>query len=248
LEEINISKIIAYESNDLYSSSIDQTIESNNFFVEINDSNANVSFLKDLEIDYNLLINFNDGLIVPEAKEIAIIKNNTDDKKLMFFSQTKEFWVFNDSDESLTINLDPNLGIDIDVNFTEDLKLWLDASSLTLSDNDLVSEWTDLSGNENHATQENEVDKPVFKTNILNGRPVIVFNDSALRTENNFSLNDWSIFVVFKENSTLSSFERILDHSYTTGFWLGRNSSTVNSWGGGVNGNNHTLWAICYNR
>lgn len=233
-EEINISKITAYESNDLYSSSIDQTIESNNFFVEINDSNANVSFLKDLEIDYNLLINFNDGLIVPEAKEIAIIKNNTDDKKLMFFSQTKEFWVFNDSDESLTINLDPNLGIDIDVNFTEDLKLWLDASSLTLSDNDLVSEWTDLSGNENHATQENEVDKPVFKTNILNGRPVIVFNDSALRTENNFSLNDWSIFVVFKENSTLSSFERILDHSYTTGFWLGRNSSTVNSWGGGV--------------
>lgn len=176
LEEINISKITAYESNDLYSSNTAQTIESNNFLVEIDDSNANVSFLKDLEIDYNLLINFNDSLIVPEAKEIAIIKNSSDKEKLAFFSQTKEFWVFNDSDESLTINLDPNLGIDIDVNFTEDLKLWLDASSLTLSDNDLVSEWTDLSGNNNHATQENDGNKPTFKTNILNGRPVIRFD------------------------------------------------------------------------
>lgn len=233
-EEINISKITAYESNDLYSSNTAQTIESNNFFVEINDSNANVSFLKDLEIDYNLLINFNNSLIVPEAKEIAIIKNSSDKEKLAFFSQTKEFWVFNDSDESLTINLDPNLGIDIDVNFTEDLKLWLDASSLNLNDDDLVSEWTDISGNGNHAEQENGGNKPTFKTNILNGRPVIVFDDSALRTENNFSFNDWSIFVVFKENSNLAQFERILDHSYTTGFWLGRNSSTVNSWGGGV--------------
>lgn len=234
LEEINISKITAYESNDLYSSNTAQTIESNNFLVEIDDSNANVSLLKDLEPDYNLLINFNDSLIVPEAKEISIVKDNTNKEKLVFFSQTKEFWVFNDSDESLTINLDPNLGIDIDVNFTEDLKLWLDASSLTLSDNDLVSEWTDLSGNNNHATQENDGNKPTFKTNILNGRQVIVFDDSALRTENNFSFNDWSIFVVFKENSNLAQFERILDHSYTTGFWLGRNSSTVNSWGGGV--------------
>lgn len=233
-EEINFSKIIVYESNDLYSQSTDQIIESNNFLVEVDDSNVNISFLKDLEIDHNLLINFNDVLIVPEEKEIAIIKNNTDKEKLAFFSQTKEFWVFNDSDESLTINLDSNLGLDLDVNFTDDLKLWLDASSLNLNNDDLVSEWTDLSGNGNHATQENDVDKPVFKTNILNGKPAIVFDNSALRTINNFSLNDWSIFIVFKENSTLASYERILDHSYTTGFWLGRNYSTANSWGGGV--------------
>jgi hypothetical protein len=233
-EEINLSKITAYESNDLYSSSTNQKIESNNFLLEVNDSNANISFLKDLEIDYNLLINFNDSLIVPEAKEIAIIKDNTNKEKLAFFSQTKEFWVFNDSEDSLIINLDSDLGLDLDVNFTEDLKLWLDASSLDLNDNDLVGSWTDISGNDNHAIQDNDGNKPVFKENILNGKPAILFNNSALLTENNFSLNDWTIFVLFKDHSTVSTFERILDHSYTNGFWLGRNGSSANSWGGGV--------------
>jgi hypothetical protein len=230
-DTINISKILGFESNDLHSKSADKTIESNEFYVEIEDTNANISFLK---INYNLSFDFSEILVVPDSKEIAIIKNNTEKEKLIFFSQTKEFWAFKDETDSLIIDLDYNLGIDLDVNFTEDLKLWLDASSLSLNDNDLVSSWTDLSGNDNHAIQDNDGNKPVFKENILNGKPAILFNNSALLTENNFSLNDWTIFVLFKDHSTVSTFERILDHSYTNGFWLGRNGSSANSWGGGV--------------
>lgn len=45
-----------------------------------------------------------------------------------------------------------------------DLKLWLDASTLVLSDGDPVSSWTDLSGNGNHAVQANALKQPTFKT------------------------------------------------------------------------------------
>jgi hypothetical protein len=52
------------------------------------------------------------------------------------------------------------------------LKLWLKADSLALADGAAVTTWTDSSGNGNNATA---VGAPVFKTNILNGKPVIRF-------------------------------------------------------------------------
>jgi len=57
-----------------------------------------------------------------------------------------------------------------------DLQLWLDASQLGLADGDSVSSWTDLSNKNRHATQATAAKKPVFKTNIQNGNPVVRFD------------------------------------------------------------------------
>jgi len=52
--------------------------------------------------------------------------------------------------------------------------LWLDASQITnLNDGDAVETWYDLSGNNNHFTQNTESIRPIYKTNILNGLPAL---------------------------------------------------------------------------
>src|ERR1700686_192545 len=56
------------------------------------------------------------------------------------------------------------------------LKLWLKADSLALSDGTAVSSWTDSSGTGNTATQGTGGNQPVFKTAIINSKPVIRFN------------------------------------------------------------------------
>lgn len=55
------------------------------------------------------------------------------------------------------------------------LKLWLKADALSLNNNDPVATWTDSSGN-NNAVQATAGAKPLFKTSILNGKPVIRFD------------------------------------------------------------------------
>lgn len=56
------------------------------------------------------------------------------------------------------------------------LKLLLDATAITgLSDGDSVSTWLDSSGFANHVTQSG-TSRPVYKTNILNGRAVVRFD------------------------------------------------------------------------
>lgn len=60
------------------------------------------------------------------------------------------------------------------------LKLWLDANAISgLVDGDPVATWSDLSGNGNHATQATAANRPLFKTNILNGRPVVRFDGTS---------------------------------------------------------------------
>ncbi len=56
-------------------------------------------------------------------------------------------------------------------------ELWLDASSITgLSDGSSVSQWSDLSGNARHLTNASTTQRPVYRTNILNGLPVVRFD------------------------------------------------------------------------
>lgn len=59
------------------------------------------------------------------------------------------------------------------------LVLWLDAESLDLSDADPVSLWPDLSDEQNDVSQGTVADQPTFKTNIVNGRPVVRFDGSS---------------------------------------------------------------------
>lgn len=102
--------------------------------------------------------------------------------------------------------------------------LWLDASTLTLADNDPVASWTDLSGNGNHATES--TNKPTFKTNIVNSLPVVRFdgtNDKLLCATNlGFAADPaFSMFVVAKTGdnfATISPLVNIRDFC-----WLGWN-------------------------
>ncbi len=47
-------------------------------------------------------------------------------------------------------------------------------------------------------------------------------------------LGDFTVEVWFKDDGVTTTHERLADKSYTACFWLGRNASTVNSWGGGI--------------
>lgn len=53
-------------------------------------------------------------------------------------------------------------------------RLWLDASQITgLGDGDLVALWEDKSGNNYNAVQTVAGQRPTYKTNIINGKPVV---------------------------------------------------------------------------
>ena len=55
--------------------------------------------------------------------------------------------------------------------------LWLDAAiGVTLDSDNNVSEWSDKSGNNRHATQETAGRRPWHITKELNGKPVVRFN------------------------------------------------------------------------
>jgi hypothetical protein len=56
-------------------------------------------------------------------------------------------------------------------------QFWYDASQITgLSDADPVATWSDLSGNARHATQATSGKRPLYRTNIVNGLPILRFD------------------------------------------------------------------------
>lgn len=60
------------------------------------------------------------------------------------------------------------------------LILVYDAHSIVgLNDGDAVAQWDDSSGNAKHLTQGTAGSRPTYKTNILNGHPVVRFDGSA---------------------------------------------------------------------
>lgn len=65
------------------------------------------------------------------------------------------------------------------------LNLWLDADAITgLADTDPVVTWTDRSAGAYGFTNPNSAQRPVYRTNILNGRSVVRFDGT----------NDWLYF------------------------------------------------------
>lgn len=73
------------------------------------------------------------------------------------------------------------------------LKLWLKADAITgKSDGDTVSTWSDSSGLGNDATAGTA---PIYKTNIINGLPVVRFSSSILDTPS-ISWTNQTIFIV----------------------------------------------------
>jgi len=87
------------------------------------------------------------------------------------------------------------------------LRLWFRADSLVLNDADPVGTWSDESGNATNATQATAGLKPLYKTNIINGLPVVRWddtNDQLLTTSLALS-QPYTIFLVQKTNSLATS-------------------------------------------
>lgn len=65
------------------------------------------------------------------------------------------------------------------------IKLWFAAHRLTgLNDGDAVGTWPDLSGNGYDVTQATAANKPLYKTNIFNGQPALLFDGTNDYLEN----------------------------------------------------------------
>ncbi|NLA24482.1 MAG: hypothetical protein GX879_05905 [Bacteroidales bacterium] len=85
----------------------------------------------------------------------------------------------------------------------QNLKLWLAADKGIIEENGFVSQWTDLSGNENHAVQENEANQPKITSDSNLGFPSIKFdgvNDYLITDFDTVFEQAFSIFVVWKIN------------------------------------------------
>jgi hypothetical protein len=95
------------------------------------------------------------------------------------------------------------------------LSLWLKADSLSLTNNDPVGTWYDSSGNSNDATQTGTA-RPTYKTNVLNGKPVVYMDDTDDGMVTPLVRNDgsaWSIFVVYNMPVTASGGHRVIQGS-----------------------------------
>jgi hypothetical protein len=56
--------------------------------------------------------------------------------------------------------------------------LWLKADDLSLANAAAVSSWTDASATGNNAVQATATNQPTFRTNVINGKPVVRFDGS----------------------------------------------------------------------
>lgn len=146
-----------------------------------------------------------------------------------------------------------------DPNSIAGLQVWLCADSLNLNDGQQVKTWEDSSNFNHPVTQEDLNKRPVFKKNAVNGQPAVRFDgNDLLLTTADFELDDFTLYVVFKDDANIRNSERLVDHNRSTGFWAGRSASGGSQWGAGVlqptspygifgtftNGNVHTLTSM----
>lgn len=105
----------------------------------------------------------------------------------------------------------------------QDMTIWLKSDNGVVLNGSTVSQWTDLSGSGNNATQATSANQPSVQSNAVNNLPAIVFDGSTdyLQFPNGFA--DWngcSIFLVTKP-SVITTNLRFFD------FATGLNSNNI---------------------
>jgi hypothetical protein len=92
------------------------------------------------------------------------------------------------------------------------LAVWLRAEDAGVNDNDPVVQWQDQSGNDHHAAQGNSGEEPLYKPNVMNGKPVVRFNGSnsslTLPSAADLGLQNspYEIFIVAKSQNSAIQF------------------------------------------
>ncbi|MFA6102173.1 MAG: hypothetical protein WCV67_03145 [Victivallaceae bacterium] len=80
--------------------------------------------------------------------------------------------------------------------------VWLKADAISGNNNDLISSWTDSSGNSKTATQSTEANQPCLKTNVLNGKPAVYFDGSRYLNIPAFTASAITYYIVIKKDTT----------------------------------------------
>ncbi|MCX6728430.1 MAG: prepilin-type N-terminal cleavage/methylation domain-containing protein [Candidatus Saccharibacteria bacterium] len=103
------------------------------------------------------------------------------------------------------------------------LKLWLDASQITgKNNNDTLSTWSDLSGSGNSLTQGTVSNYPVYKTNIVKGKPAVHFAAASAQTmtvATNFTAPVTVIYVGRQSGGTNGRMLSGINNNWLLGFW-----------------------------
>jgi len=86
------------------------------------------------------------------------------------------------------------------------LRMWLKADAITgKNDGDTIQTWTDSGSNGNNPTQATAGSRATYKTNIINGLPVLRFNGTSnqygITLDTGIALNNYSLFVVHRPTS-----------------------------------------------
>lgn len=99
------------------------------------------------------------------------------------------------------------------------LMLWLKADALDLIDGAPVANWLDQSSARNDATEASTLNQPVYRKNVLNGKPVVRFDgsDDWLRLDVPFDPKDTTLFIVAKWNA-VNDHGRVVGDTGAEGF------------------------------
>jgi hypothetical protein len=111
-----------------------------------------------------------------------------------------------------------NLYLAAEPNELTGLQLWLKADGITgLNDGDPISTWSDESGQGNHATQATAGLKPLYKVNILNGKPAVRFDgiNDYLNAHTLLFPPTATVFAVVRNNTKASDAQIISRRSST---------------------------------
>jgi hypothetical protein len=85
------------------------------------------------------------------------------------------------------------------------LALWLKADAITgLSDGAALAAWNDSSTNARNATQATPSLKPLYKTNIQNGLPVVRFDADDVLAWTQFAVSNQTVFIAHKPAATIT--------------------------------------------
>jgi hypothetical protein len=90
--------------------------------------------------------------------------------------------------------------------------------------------WGDLTTNNNNGSL---VNGPTYSS--ANGGSIVFDGvDDKVQTSYGPQLGDFTVIAWFRSTGGILDYNRIVDTDYISGLWIGRNSTNVNSWGGGV--------------
>ncbi len=96
------------------------------------------------------------------------------------------------------------------VGSSSNVNVWLDASRLSLTNNDPVSSWTDVSGNNNHAAQSTGSNQPLYLTGQVNGLPAISFDGTDDRMEFTSAIDATAVTVFAVTSPSSSSLQSVV--------------------------------------